>query len=131
MEDLSVTVRTVSAPVVASVKTTGPTPALSKSQGAVPKNIHVSEDKRTSLGLPEQSPQDVTTGAVKEAVENLNSQLESSARSIRFQIDDKTDKIEVYVIDKETGEVVRRIPPEASIRLSANGELGGLFSILG
>ena len=131
MEDLSVTARTVSATVAASVKTTVPTPALSKSQGAVPKNIHVSKEEKTSLGLPEKTPQDVTAGAVKEAVENLNSQLESSARSIRFQIDDTTDKIEVYVIDKETGEVVRRIPPEASIRLSANGELSGLFTIQG
>ena len=131
MEDLSVTVRTGSAPVAASVKTTVPTPTLSKSHGVVPKNIHVSEEDKTSLGHSEKFPQDVTAGAVKEAVENLNSQLESSARSIRFQIDDTTDKIEVYVIDKETGEVVRRIPPEASIRLSANGELSGLFTIQG
>ena len=131
MEDLNVTIRTLGASVSGSVKPpVAATPGL-KSAGPDSKVVNAPTNTAHSLGVRGASSQNISAEEVKEAVNNLNSQLANSARSIRFQIDDTTNKIEVFVVDEETGEVVRRIPPEASIRLMANGELSGLFSIQG
>ena len=58
--------------------------------------------------------------AVREAVVVLNQQLELEQRSIRFRIEEATNEIIVTVLDEETGEVVRQIPPEATVRLAAH-----------
>ena len=131
MEDLSVTVRTYSASVASPNKATVVPAPVSKSNGTEPKVAITSGGSGSSLGIQDQGSRDISAAEVKEAVDNLNSQLKNSSHSIRFQIDDTTNKIKVYVVDEETGEVVRRIPPEASIRLVANGELSGLFTIQG
>ena len=73
-------------------------------------------------------PQETTTKetetadrpAVREAVAALNEQLELEQRSIRFRIEEDTDELIVTVLDKETGEVVRQIPSEATVRLAAH-----------
>ena len=84
-----------------------------------------------SVGATSQSPKSVSSAEVKAAVEDLNLQLEIANRILRFQIDETTKEIKVLVIDEETGEVVRTIPPEASIRLAANGQPRGLFTVQG
>ncbi len=58
--------------------------------------------------------------AVQEAVAALNKQLELEQRSIRFRVEEETDELIVTVLDKETGEVVRQIPPDATVRLVAH-----------
>lgn len=132
MENVNITVRTYSSPSVANPlkPTVAPLPGP-KLSGTEPTVGNASEGGGTSLGIHDKVPQDIDAAKVKESVEKLNAQLERSARSLRFQIDDTTKEIEVFVVDKETGEVVRKIPPEASIRLAANGELSGLFNIQG
>lgn len=64
----------------------------------------------------------VSLSEVESAVESLNVQSGLSERSLRFQIDDGTDQIIVSVIDEETGDVIRQIPPEASIKLAAQNQ---------
>ena len=132
MEDLSVTVRAFSPSVAGTIRPTGTTPPASKSVARDTVVVVAPKTSSPSPGLKgDKGDQEFNVADVKEAVSNINSQLESSARSIRFQIDDTTNKLEVYIVDKETGEVVRRIPPEASIRLATNGVLSGLFNIQG
>ena len=131
MEDVSVTVRSLSASVASVSKPTAVTLPVSKPNGSDSRVVRTSEGRGSSPGIQEQNLRDISAAEVKDAVDNLNSQLERSARTIRFQIDDTTNKIKVLVVDKETGEIVRRIPPEASIRLAANGELSSLFNIQG
>lgn len=84
-----------------------------------------------SVGATSQSPKSVSSAEVKAAVEDLNLQLEIANRTLRFQIDETIKEIKVLVINEETGEVVRTIPPEASIRLAANGQPRGLFTVQG
>ena len=131
MEDLSVTVIPYSTSVANTIKPTVVTPTVSRSNRTEPNVGNPTEGIGASFGIQDHVPTDIDAAEVKEAVKQLNSQLEHSARSIRFQIDDTTNKIQVFVVDKETGEIVRKIPPEASIRLAANGELSGIFNIQG
>ena len=50
-------------------------------------------------------------------IDAINVQLNNMNRSIRFSIDDKTHDIVVSVVDKETGKVIKQLPPESILRL--------------
>ena len=66
--------------------------------------------------------------AVKTAVENANKVLKNSSRKLSFNIHDKTQRIMVTVINTETDEVIREIPPEKVLDHYAKMlELAGLL----
>ena len=71
-----------------------------------------SHEEKTAVSLLE----------VEAAVETLNLQSALGDRALRFEIEDGTEKIIVSVIDEETGEVIRQIPPEASIKLASQNQ---------
>lgn len=55
-----------------------------------------------------------------EAVKTANSRLESYNRKIEFSIHEKTGDIMIKVIDSNTNEVIREIPPEKIKDMIAN-----------
>jgi len=58
----------------------------------------------------------------------INEQLKSSNSSIQFSIDDKSNEIIVRIVDRDTGEVIRQIPPESIVRLrDSMRDMSGLF----
>ena len=70
--------------------------------------------------------QEVTPGKVKSAVEDLNSQLKSTRCSFKYH--EETNRISITVIDKETDEVIKEIPPEKTLDMIAKAwELAGLM----
>jgi flagellar protein FlaG len=82
-----------------------------------------SHEEKTAVSLSE----------VEAAVKTLNLQSSLGDRALRFQIEDGTEKIIVSVIDEETGDVIRQIPPEASIKLASQhqGPRGILTNVHG
>ena len=54
---------------------------------------------------------------IQKNINELNSQLEDLNHSIQFSVDNETKDIVVKVVDKESGEVVRQIPPEGVMKL--------------
>lgn len=69
---------------------------------------------------------EVTPGKVKSAVEDLNSQLKSTRCSFKYH--EETNRISITVIDKETDEVIKEIPPEKTLDMIAKAwELAGLM----
>jgi len=53
-----------------------------------------------------------------QAVVHLNDHMQSLQREIRFQVDRKTGKVVVKVIDQKTHQVLQQIPDEVAIRLA-------------
>ncbi len=54
----------------------------------------------------------------------LNMQSRSIGRDLRFKVDLENGQSVIQVLDRDTGEVIRVIPPEkAEISLSVNGEI--------
>lgn len=54
----------------------------------------------------------------------LNIASQSIGRDLRFKVDMNSGHSVIQVLDRETGELIREIPPEeAQIRLSGNGEM--------
>lgn len=65
---------------------------------------------------------------VKEAVEKLNSFLEPVRRNLKFELHEKLDKYYVTVIDSNTKEVIKEIPPRKILDMyAAMAEFMGLL----
>ncbi|MBP7073221.1 MAG: flagellar protein FlaG [Clostridiaceae bacterium] len=62
------------------------------------------------------------------AVETANKALEGSFTSFEISVHEKTNRIMVKVVDKETKEVIREIPPEKILNLMAKlWEMAGII----
>ncbi len=78
--------------------------------------------------VPAQSALDRTELASK--VENLNQLVQ---RNLEFSVDEDTGRSVVRVIDSNTGEVVRQIPPEqilhviSQVQKASDGQLSGVL----
>ncbi|HHY59133.1 MAG TPA: flagellar protein FlaG [Clostridia bacterium] len=70
----------------------------------------------------------VTEEEVIKAIERANKSLEGVYTQFEFTIHEKTREIMVRVIDRETGELIREIPPEKILDLIAKmWELAGIL----
>ena len=71
------------------------------------------------LPVPEQSSTDV-----EELASALNVANQSIGRDLRFEVDMESGRSVIQVLDRETGEVIRQIPPEkADLYSAGNGAL--------
>lgn len=65
---------------------------------------------------------------LKEKVDKANKIMTQESTHLKFEIHEKTHAVMVKIIESETGEVLREIPPEKLIdMLSKICELAGLF----
>ena len=65
--------------------------------------------------VPETKP---TQQQVKEAVEQIQRNIEAKSTDIRFTVDRATGRTIVSVVDSQTQEVVRQIPTEEIMKLA-------------
>jgi flagellar protein FlaG len=64
----------------------------------------------------------------EQALGKINATLQLSSVDVRFEIDQKTDRVITKVVDVSSGEVIRQIPSEVAIRISkALDKLQGLL----
>lgn len=62
--------------------------------------------------------QDVGVETVTSAAESLDYQAELANFGVRFRVEEEADVMVAQIVDKETQEVIRQIPPEELIALS-------------
>jgi flagellar protein FlaG len=67
---------------------------------------------------PAEKPATPSAQELAAAVDSINRSLEPESRNLKFSIDDHTDRVIVKVVDKETGETVRQIPPEEVLAIA-------------
>ena len=65
------------------------------------------------------APAQVDPRDVKQATLEINQALKSLNDHLQFSVDSTTDSTVVRLIDGDTGEVLRQIPPEEILRLRA------------
>lgn len=75
---------------------------------------------------PRKSVQKETRSAeeIQKDVSVINDQLKTLNRAVQFSIDDKSKTVVARIVDTETGEVIRQIPPENIVRLRDNDMTG-------
>ena len=66
----------------------------------------------------EQATQGPTAQEILAAVTHLNATLKLAGTAIRFAVDDLTKQTVFTVVDEDTGEVIRQIPSEATLKIS-------------
>ena len=77
-------------------------------------------------GTKETSKPDVTVEGsalydradLANAVDKINEKVQRVLREIKFSVDDKSDRVVIKVIDQQTKEVIREIPPEQIIEMA-------------
>ncbi len=65
-----------------------------------------------------QAEKVVPTEQVKQAVQEINSMMESLSRGLQFFVDEGSEQTVVKVIDKQTEEVIRQIPSEETLAIA-------------
>jgi flagellar protein FlaG len=61
-------------------------------------------------------------------IEKANKALEGRYTTLQFSVHEKTKQISIKVMDKETGEVIREIPPEKALDMVARlWEMAGIL----
>lgn len=100
-----------------------PTPVSSTPQSEGP----VSSQRAEPLFLNQEGFQ--PDEAVAKALEEINRRMDKiSNSSIRFETDSESGDIIVRIVDRETEEVIRQIPPEEMIRITESlPELKGML----
>ncbi len=88
---------------------------------------HQDAPSQAEQGGPQVPPTQTELG---QAVDELNGFVQSVQRQLQFRVDDTTGRTVVKVIDRETDEVIRQIPPEEVLRLAQylrEGDEGLMF----
>lgn len=96
---------------------TGTFVALRPQVQSEPQTGKTSPDTGKSVPVPEPSKADM-----EELASALNLASQSIGRDLRFEVDMESGRSVIQVLDRETGEVIRQIPPEkADLYSSGNG----------
>jgi len=84
------------------------------------QTVEVSEGVKSQA--PEQKESDktqqISKADVESAVTKLNDFVQNVQRNLQFNLDDASGKTIITVVDKQTSEVVRRIPDDVAIKLA-------------
>ncbi|HUX63628.1 flagellar protein FlaG [Sulfuricella sp.] len=65
---------------------------------------------------------------VKQATERINKTIQTLSRNLEFTVDEESQENVVKVVDKDTGEVIRQMPSEETLRIAnALDQLQGLI----
>ena len=76
-------------------------------------------ENQENAGQPSQE-------SIRRAVENINKNLKNSEAI--FGIHEKTNRVTIKIVDKETKEVIKELPPEKTLDMIAKAwELAGLL----
>jgi len=75
--------------------------------------------ERTQEPTPKAFPGPATKDQLREAVEISNRAMELAGYNLQFRIHEESGRVQVKVVDRETEEVLREIPPEYMLEIAA------------
>lgn len=97
---------------------------------SAPRNIERVEAVRVNASRPAVNPErpeprDAPSPTslredFRESLQSANERLSGSGRQIDVSVDKATDMVVVQVTDRESGEMIRQIPPEAALQITRN-----------
>lgn len=105
-------------------------PTQNRSNADRAENMKGRHNVQDNIGRSEFDTNDMTISdkAVIEAIERANDALSVANRKFEYSIHEETKEIMVKVIDSETDEVIREIPPEKILDMVAKmWEMAGML----
>lgn len=101
--------------------------SLAKSDGSgesyateAPQQTDVSDSVNSSLSSIDKSTSKSNIEDIDKILEKLNIQFQSLNNYLRFEKDESTEKMVVFIKDIETDEVIRQIPSQELLAVSNN-----------
>lgn len=89
---------------------------------SIPRGRSAAEEGwKVEVARPKPSTPDklaIEPKEVEQAVKEINDYMQLVRRNLEFSVDKDTQRVVVKVIDAETGELVRQIPPDAVLELA-------------
>ena len=73
--------------------------------------VHPSEDKKGDAG------EENNVKKIRAAVETINESLKESHTSIKMKYHDKINRISIKIVNDDTKEVIKEIPPEDTLEM--------------
>ena len=64
----------------------------------------------------------VSEARLKQAIEQINAKARGLSPALRFEPDADTGVVIIKVLNRETGEVIRQLPPEVVVKAAEAGE---------
>jgi flagellar protein FlaG len=61
----------------------------------------------------------VAAGELNQAVSNINDYVQTVQRTLKFSVDEDTGRTVITVVDRQTDEVIRQIPPEVTMEIAS------------
>tara|TARA_B100001248_G_C27023650_1_gene293177 strand:- start:33 stop:455 length:423 start_codon:yes stop_codon:yes gene_type:complete len=125
MSGNEINIKTVAAPTAVQQKPTAPTGA--KSSNAQPLSPAESTPKtsiqdvsRVAAARKDESLQQIneTLKLLDDAIEALNEAVKKVPTSLHFSVDDTSKRFVIHVTDTNTGEVIRKVPGDAILRVA-------------
>jgi flagellar protein FlaG len=117
-------------PASQSVAPSGAAKLPVEQQMAVPAGSpYPSDQVQTTQATKNEKPIIQNEQDVQQAVEDINDHFQSMGRDLSFNVDKDSGRTIITVIDSETQEVVRQIPPEEVLSLALHlQDAGGVGS---
>ena len=85
-------------------------------------------EERAGISLGGGEPRLHAKGTLSATVEQLNGIMQSIRRELHFSVDNNSGRTVIKVIDAETHEVIRLIPPEETEQVVQNLDRGALLA---
>lgn len=104
---------------------------VAETHKVIPKNIEASSEKRYLDNDVERErkfanqankyrEKELSTEVINQAVHDANSMIYVENNRFRFEIHERTKRIMVKLVDNDTDEVIREIPPEKLLDIVAS-----------
>ncbi|MCZ6895643.1 MAG: flagellar protein FlaG [Gammaproteobacteria bacterium] len=111
---------------VGSLRHAAGTPALAANEA---KHTTAATVVVLSPAPPSTIPQ-IDSDELQAAVKNIAQNIRIVQRSLQFSVDEISGRTVITVVDKETNEVIRQIPPKEALALAQRLEdVAGLFVV--
>jgi len=78
----------------------------------------VQQNEQNNQNQKQESVENIPPKVLKTAVENLNKKLQMLNSQLKVETDEDTGIRVIKIIDKETDEVIRQIPPEVMLKIA-------------
>lgn len=111
-------------PVEATGKVTKPEAVTDKKDADSRENLkQEKEQEKGTLQI-----QDVDPEKVKNAIKEINGKIKPTRTECQFSYHEETKRIAIKVLDQDTGDVIREIPPEKTLDMIAKvWEMAGIL----
>jgi len=99
-----------------------------KEAGDMAEQSRKSAEQNAANRYFSEHEQEITESMMAKAIESANKRLLTTGRKLEYKVHEQTNRVMVKIINSETDEVIREIPPEKTLDIFAKVlELAGLL----